>query len=252
LAVAAASFVAVLLVTVGAGKLLALVQRPDGSTGFDSSITNWVVGHRTDTLTNVAKFLSAIGSQKVLTPLVLVVAVALLLGRRSRLCVSLLVIWGAAIGLYSLAKHFVGRPRPPMDIWLTHAGASSFPSGHAVQSLSTFVVLALVAAAFFGRSPRLGIAVAVMLALGVGWSRVYLGVHWTTDVIAGWLAAATWTTAAWLAAWKPLSPASGALRGDSQDPGDRRGHPPVEPAHDRDQGGDEKRSDDDSVEQDSH
>ena len=191
-AAVALSFVAVLGVTIGAGELLAVAERPDGSTAFDRSITSWLVDHRASWLTTVARALSTVGSQKVLVPLVAVVAIVLIARRTGRTAVLLVVLWAGAIELYSLAKHVVGRPRPPMHLWLTSVSSTAFPSGHATQSLSTYAALALVAAAFLPRTRRPALALAAAVAAGVGWSRVYLGVHWATDVLAGWLAAACW------------------------------------------------------------
>jgi undecaprenyl-diphosphatase len=74
--------------------------------------------------------------------------------------------------------------------------STSFPSGHATQSLATFVALALALAVWWPRAARPLRVIAVALAVGVGWSRVYLGVHWATDVIAGWLLAAAWVLVA--------------------------------------------------------
>jgi undecaprenyl-diphosphatase len=196
----ALSFLAVLAVTIGAGELLGLAERPDGSTSFDRSITSWVVDHRASWLTTVARALSTVGSQKLLLPLVAVVAILLVARRAWALAGLLVVLWAGGLELYSLAKHVVGRPRPPMDLWLTSASSSAFPSGHATQSLSTFAALALVCAALLPSARRPALALAVVLAAGVGWSRVYLGVHWATDVLAGWLAAAAWVAlVAWLA-----------------------------------------------------
>ncbi len=186
------SFSAVLAATIGAGELLRLAERPDGSTGFDRSITSWSVDHRASWLTTVARALSTIGSQKVLLPLVAVVAIVLIVRGARTPAGLLIVIWAGAIELYSLAKNVVDRPRPPMHLWLTSASSSSFPSGHATQSLSTFAALALVSAAVAPIARRPGLALAAVVAAGVGWSRVYLGVHWATDVLAGWLAAACW------------------------------------------------------------
>jgi undecaprenyl-diphosphatase len=196
------SFGVVLGFAVAAGELLALAQRPDGSTAFDSSITSWVVVHRTDGLTSAARVLSTIGSQTVLLPLVAIAVVALLRRRELAAAGLLVAAWGGALLLYSLTKHFVQRPRPPSHLWLTNVGrSSSFPSGHATQSLATFLALAAVGAVWLPRVRWPARALALLLAAAIGWSRVYLGVHWTTDVLAGWLIAAVWLgVAAWLGA----------------------------------------------------
>jgi membrane-associated phospholipid phosphatase len=186
------SFAAVLGATIGAGELLAKAERPDGSTGFDRSITSWAVDHRASWLTTVARALSTIGSQKLLLPLVAVVAIALIVRGARTPAGLLVVIWVGAIELYSVAKNVVDRPRPPMHLWLTSASSAAFPSGHATQSLSTFAALALVSAVVAPIARRPALALAAVVAAGVGWSRVYLGVHWATDVLAGWLAAACW------------------------------------------------------------
>ena len=191
-AAVALSFAVVLAATIGVGELLAKAERPDGSTGFDRSITSWFVDHRASWLTTVARALSTIGSQKVLIPLVAVVAIVLVVRRALKPAVLLVVLWAGALELYTLAKHFVGRPRPPMHLWLTSVTSTAFPSGHATQSLSTYAALALVSAAVVSAPRRPALAIAAVIAAGVGCSRVYLGVHWATDVLAGWLAAACW------------------------------------------------------------
>ena len=188
-------FGVVLGCAVGAGKLLALAERVDGTTSLDSSITSWVVAHRTSGLTTLARLLSTVGSQAILLPMTGVVTVLLLTRRQPARAGMLVACWGGAILLYALTKYFVHRPRPPMEIWLTDVGkTTSFPSGHATQSLSTFVALALAGAIWLAGVRRTAVVLAVALAIGVGWSRVYLGVHWTTDVVAGWLIAAAWVS----------------------------------------------------------
>lgn len=194
-------FAVILGCAIATGELLGLAEQADGSTAIDGSITSWVVAHRTPALATVARLFSTLGSQTVLIPLTAVVTVALLGRRRLVLAGLLLAAWGGAIGLYSLTKHFVHRMRPPTDIWLTDVGrTASFPSGHATQSLATFLALALVGAVWLPQARWPGRVIAVALAIGVGWSRVYLGVHWATDVGAGWLIAAAWLTIVlWLA-----------------------------------------------------
>lgn len=196
------SFVLVLACAIAAGELLSLAESSDGSTGFDSSITTWVVAHRTSALTSLAHTLSTIGSQAVLIPVTGVVAAALLARRRYTPAGSLIAAWGGAILLYSLTKYFVHRQRPPMDLWLTDVGrTTSFPSGHATQSLATFLALSLVATIWLARLAWPARLLALALAAGVGWSRVYLGVHWTTDVFAGWLIGGAWVAiVVWLTA----------------------------------------------------
>lgn len=218
-AAALTAFFGLLGCVIAAGELLELVERPDGSTRVDDAITSWVVAHRAEPLTTLAKWLSTLGSQQVLLPVVVVLALVLLLRRRFLVVSLLLVVWAGAVALYTLCKHFVGRPRPPADLWLVGAAGKAFPSGHATQSLATFVALALVASVVLQRARRPGVVVALVLAAGVGWSRVYLGVHWATDVAAGWLAAAAWVT---IVAWLADRAASGQTR-----PQQRQPEPPV-------------------------
>ena len=84
------SFAAILACAIAAGELLELIERSDGSTAFDSSITSWVVAHRTEGLTTLAHALSTIGSQVVLTP-VAIVAGAVLLAKRHFVLAGLLI-----------------------------------------------------------------------------------------------------------------------------------------------------------------
>jgi undecaprenyl-diphosphatase len=210
LAVMLVSFALVLACAIAGGELLELVEHPDGSTGLDGSITSWLVAHRTHGLTAVARVLSTIGSQTVLLPVAGIVAMSLIARRRFVLAGVLVAAWGGAILLYTLTKYFVHRPRPPADIWLTDVGrTSSFPSGHATQSLATFLALVLVAVVWLPRARAPAWVLAIVLAAGVGWSRVYMGVHWATDVGAGWLIAAVWIM---IVAW--LGRAASAIKPD--------------------------------------
>lgn len=189
---AALLFAVVLGCAIGVGELLGLAERPDGSSDVDRSITSWLVSHRTDGLTAVARVSATLGSTKVLGPLVAVVAIALIVRGRPFLAAVLIVAWAGSIGLYDLTKAVVARPRPPASIALTTAQNTSFPSGHATQSLAIWAMLAAICAALWPRS-RAPIAIAATcLVAAIGWSRVYLGVHWATDVVCGWAIAAAW------------------------------------------------------------
>jgi membrane-associated phospholipid phosphatase len=175
-----------------AGKLLGLAENSDGSTGIDRAITSWFVDQRASWLTTAARSLSFVGSQRFLIPAVAVAVVVLVVRSRVALACFLVAGWGGALVLYSLIKYLVDRPRPPRAIWLTHAPGSAFPSGHATQSLATFAALAIVIGVLAPRMRRQGLALAAALGIAIGLSRIYLGVHWATDVCAGWLIGAAW------------------------------------------------------------
>lgn len=193
-----AAFGAVLGCAIACGELLSLAERPTGSTPVDSSITTWLVAHRSHDVTTLARFLSTLGSQVVLLPVTAIVAVVLIGRRRFVLAGLLVAAWGGAICLYSLTKAVVVRMRPPPAIWLTDVGrTTSFPSGHATQTLATFAAVVLVCTVGLPKARRAGLVLALALAIGVGWSRAYLGVHWATDVGAGWLIAAAWIATVW-------------------------------------------------------
>jgi undecaprenyl-diphosphatase len=94
----------------------------------------------------------------------------------------------------AIVKGLVGRPRPEIVPHLTEAGGASFPSGHAFNSAVVYIAIALASATLSARkSVRLTIiGAAIVLSLFIAWTRVWLGVHFPSDVIAGWLGGAGW------------------------------------------------------------
>lgn len=138
--------------------------------------------------------ITALGGVTVLTLLTTLTACYLLVTRKPGTAVLLI----AAIALGALAstllKFGYARPRPDLVAHLVEVHTTSFPSGHAMNSAITYLALgALLARAEEARRVRIFfMVVAIALTLAIGISRVYLGVHWPSDVLAGWCIGASW------------------------------------------------------------
>ena len=146
---------------------------------------------------------TALGSAWVLTFLTLAVVGFLLLQSQRRMAVLVVIAAGGAMLLSFTLKRGFDRPRPDLVPHSVMVQSPSFPSGHAVVSAAVYLTLgALLARVQPQRRLKLYI---LMLAVGVtiivGFSRVYLGVHWPTDVLAGWAIGAAWALLCWLVAF---------------------------------------------------
>ncbi len=144
--------------------------------------------------------ISALGSSAVLTLVTLGCAGALLLARRYRMLVVLLIVVGGGTLLSLGMKEFFNRPRPPYAELMPYVVTASFPSGHSMLSAIVYMTLAVfLARASDQRSFKIYfIVVGAFVTLLVGVSRVYLGVHYPTDVLAGWSSGLTWAMLCWL------------------------------------------------------
>lgn len=146
---------------------------------------------------------TALGSVAVLALLTLAVCAYLVLDRKRKAALLVLIaVSGGLIGSFSLKEVF-RRPRPDL---VSHVGTTvttaSFPSAHSMMAASTYLTLgALLARVQKRRRQRVFlISLACLLTFLVGLSRVYLGVHWPTDVLAGWAAGAAWAFLCWMVA----------------------------------------------------
>jgi undecaprenyl-diphosphatase len=146
--------------------------------------------------------ITALGSAPALVIAVLAVAGFLALAKAWRPAIFTLVASGGGLILSSLLKYTIDRPRPDLVPHGNLIYTSSFPSGHSMMSAVVYLTLAALVTRLIERKRLKGYAlgVAMILTLLVGVSRVYLGVHWPSDVLAGWAAGAAWALGCWLIA----------------------------------------------------
>lgn len=171
---------------VGVAVALAfLVSRPEPP-ALDTAVWQFFVDHRQDWLTPVVITWTWIGSTVAMT--IWCVTLAGLLSRRGDRRDAALVLGvgiGAAILVFGI-KRLVRRSRPPLELRLALESTPSFPSGHALAATAVLGVTVLLLPRLVRPQAVLPIAVVVMVFwLGIGASRLYLAVHWATDVLAG-------------------------------------------------------------------
>lgn len=149
----------------------------------------------------MARDITALGGVGILVLVVLIVAGYLALARRPRLALAIVVANAGGLALSSTLKLAFDRPRPSLVPAETVVYTASFPSGHAMLSALVYLTLAvLLSDAQPSRTLKVYVVgVAVLLTLLIGMSRVYLGVHYPTDIVAGWVAGAAWALLARLA-----------------------------------------------------
>ncbi|MFJ3662532.1 phosphatase PAP2 family protein [Streptomyces sp. NPDC090119] len=161
---------------------------------LDRDLLAWSLGHRPGAALALARAVTGTGTG--VLPYALLVVAALVTGRTSRQRLGAAAFGVLCLGTGQALRYAVmgltRRPRPPFADWATHASGWAFPSGHSTTGALTARLL-LVAIVL--RAPRGGAVLRLLIGCwgaAVGLSRVYLGVHWFTDVAGGWLFAAGW------------------------------------------------------------
>ncbi|MEU7766857.1 phosphatase PAP2 family protein [Nocardia sp. NPDC049190] len=182
------------LLTVFAVGLTVRVLRDNGRIGIDRDISDWVVAHRNGALSPTAVAISALGGGLAMTVLATLACLGLALGRRWNQAALVAVAGLGSTLLVRGGKKLIDRDRPAVEDHLVSVTNQSYPSGH---SLGSFVVVGIVATVLIPRVRRpvlraLAATLAAIFVAAVGLSRIYLGVHWTTDVLAGWCLGALW------------------------------------------------------------
>ncbi len=146
--------------------------------------------------------ITALGGVTVLTLVSLAVLAFLVLNRKraSALFLAFAILGGQVLA--HLTKSAFSRPRPDLVSHGVEVASASFPSGHSMMAAVTYLTLAVMLARSETtfRLRAFYITVAAILTILVGGSRLYLGVHWPTDVLAGWTLGAAWALGVWLLA----------------------------------------------------
>jgi len=188
---------AVMVACVGFFAMIADEVMEGGTQQFDDAVLLWMNQHASPWLTGLALDVTALGAGTVVW-LVAIVASVFLWVSCHRWSAALL--WVSILGsglINAVMKLFFNRPRPHLFPWrVPYAGLSSFPSGHSMTSMVCYATLAYLITRLepnvFLR--RFTIALTALIVVGIGLSRMYLGVHYPTDVAAGFAMGLAWAS----------------------------------------------------------
>jgi membrane-associated phospholipid phosphatase len=191
------------VLTIGAWAFGAIAEEmAEGDTATsDQRVADWLHGRATDPLTDVFRAFTWTGNGGFLA--IVVAFAAVLLWRRGYVTDALFVMFafvGAEVITFGMKQGF-RRERPFFEDPLATASSFSFPSGHSLVSLAVYGSIAIVVARH-APSRRVAVAVICLAAawiLAIGFSRLYLGVHFLSDVVAGFAAGAAWLALLYLA-----------------------------------------------------
>ncbi|MFF0612988.1 phosphatase PAP2 family protein [Nocardia tengchongensis] len=194
--IAVAGSAAVCALAVLFAAILDNVLDGDGVTVWDRPVSSWLAAHREPGVTSVMRALTDAGNPPVLAAVMAAVAIGTATRTRTLWPIALgAAAYGGFLLMVVTVKLAVGRPRPPLPEHVVAIDGSSFPSGHAAG----IAVVALVSAWMVTVENEwpwwIGVtawATAVPLVAAVGFSRVYLGVHYPSDIVAGWALGGAW------------------------------------------------------------
>ncbi len=163
------------------------------NTAFDEKVFNAIALHITGYRTSFMKFISFLGNHKFLIPANLLLIIVLLLVKKGNMAWRVAVVALSSLGLKFGLKELFHRPRPddPLVQGITNF---SFPSGHAMMGVAFYGLLIWLAIKYIrNKAARVSVIIlSVLLILLIGFSRIYLRVHYTTDVIAGFCMGTCW------------------------------------------------------------
>ena len=176
----------IVIITLGLFLTTGVLVLLNATTAFDDSIQSFVFSMHRDFLTGFFKIVTYSANWQT----VVIFCAVFLTIKRTRIRIGVPLSFASAIStmLYKCAKLFYARPRPEIGFHMIEQGGLSFPSGHSMTGL-VFYGLLIYFIAKYGeknRAQKALMSLLVVLIVLIGFSRVYLGVHYPTDVLAGW------------------------------------------------------------------
>jgi undecaprenyl-diphosphatase len=173
---------------------LAELVREGYTQTFDEAVLRWMERHQTPWLEQLMLEVTMLGTWIVVLSIVGVAALFLWLTRHKYSAALLLVATAGGIGLNNILKIGFNRPRPLVFEWGTHVSSSSFPSGHAMSSAVVYITVAYLAARLqkTHKARIATLSVAAFIVASICFSRMYLGVHYPSDVTAGVIIGLSW------------------------------------------------------------
>lgn len=203
-----------ILLAVGAASLWGFIKTADAVFENETQVfDDWMLSALRDPanpvdpigppwMEEMARDISALGGFTWITFATIVIAIYLWIDDKFRMALFLIAATASGALLSLVLKSFFARPRPDLVPHLSQVFTSSFPSGHSMIAAVVYLTMgSLLASVISNRTLKVYVlGVAVMLTTAVGLSRVYLGVHYPTDVLAGWMAGLVWALACWMIA----------------------------------------------------
>ncbi|GAA4664868.1 phosphatase PAP2 family protein [Gordonia humi] len=164
--------------------------------GIDHRVTDAVVSGRSEPWTSLLQFITVWGDT--LTLSLVVIGVVVLAWMAGRIDFAVLIVVGSLSGwaMMVLLKAIFVRDRPPVGDRLIDIGGHSFPSGHAMLSVIVYGLTVLILHRLYPavRAHPWWLLIGPILVALIGFSRIYLGVHWLSDVLFGWLFGVVWVS----------------------------------------------------------
>jgi membrane-associated phospholipid phosphatase len=178
--------VAMVATLTAVGVLITSTEAFDGVRDWDSSVSADVADDRTERNIDLARFITTVGDTLPIVVIMAAATIVLAVMRKWRAMIFIPLAMLAEIVTFLTVNHLVGRERPDVDKIGPLPGTFSFPSGHVAATLVCWVGVGLLLAVHgHSRSARVVAALGALMAVGMAWARVYVGMHYTTDVLFG-------------------------------------------------------------------